>query len=170
MRASASSRLPAGEPARSKMGVTWQDLKAVKGELLVVAATVGLFFASLANTPWEVVLPLCSICLVVSGLLLGTETWHMVKTRTVDYPRVTLVVLDTVVVAASCGILYLWGQVQTDQVDDAVTGVAYALDTIMLIVSVTTCVSRLIMRARDRRRSELEAEMLGQQMGDTVTL
>ena len=156
-----------GAPAKQR--IAWKDLLSVKWELLVVASSIALFFVSLANAPWEVVLPLAGIILAVSAVLVASDVWYMVKTRKLDRVHVVLVVLDGVVVAASIGILYLWGQVQYDQVADSVTGVAYGLDTIMLVVSITTTAGRLVIRARERRRGELEAEMLGRQ-GESVAL
>ena len=149
---------------RSALGghtVTRGDLWALKYELIVVVATFGLFFVALSATPWEVVLPLCAVVLSASAILVAGDVIHLVRLRKAEPVMMVLLVLDSVVVASSIGILYFWDELQDGAVDGNLSSVAYGLDALMLIVSVVTLLGRLVLRVRERRRTELEAEMLG---------
>jgi uncharacterized membrane protein YgcG len=138
---------------------TKADWYSVRFEVAQTVVAVILLIASFGNASWDVIAPLCSIIIVVGFLISFADLYKMAKVREIRKWPLVLLGIDSIVLMISAGILYLWSEVQYGVVDQQVSGVAYALDIILLLASMGTVAGRLLLRARDRRQSEVETEI-----------
>jgi hypothetical protein len=136
-----------------------EDLYSVKWEIMQTIFAVAVFFAAAANSPWKIILPLCIALIIVSLLVVVLDGIKIYRVREIRMFPMILLITDLIIVVIDCGITALWDDIENGKYDATITGVAWALDSILVVMSVSTVVGRLMLRARDRKRRDMENEL-----------